>query len=304
MIELNSVRRGWSGEARLLQGCVRHIGDVVIFPFKHDFHALQEGGAGTELESGKEANVLLLGAACGPLGGPVDKLARDCPVLVGGFGNLDFKGVGACVFAHGHVEFKVLDALRVQGDLLLEVPGLGTNAILGFTMLGAEAGKSRDFRVHGGFFNDQWIAGGDGFDFCIGQCSGINVLNMSDRLALAQDAARALVDAEEQKLLAEFARKAEAHEQKTRDRPKLEFTVERERTTLETKLGMKVESPDTPLLQQEVDTKVTKLRNESDQALASLKQNEEIDKLIATVGQRRAEWGERWPARSDPAPAA
>ena len=100
-----------------------------------------------------------------------------------------------------------------------------------------------------------------------------------------------LVDAEEQKLLAEFARKAETHEQKTRDRPKLEFTVERERTTLEAKLGMKVESPDAPLLQQEVDTKVTKLRNESDQALASVKQNEEIDKLIADVGQRRAEWG-------------
>ena len=100
-----------------------------------------------------------------------------------------------------------------------------------------------------------------------------------------------LVDAEEQKLLAEFARKAEAHEQRTRDRPKLEFTVEREGATLEAKLGMKVESPDAPLLQQEVDNKVTKLRNESDQALASVKQNEEIDKLIANVGQRRAEWG-------------
>jgi len=100
-----------------------------------------------------------------------------------------------------------------------------------------------------------------------------------------------LVDAEEQKILTEFARKAETHEQKMRDRPKLEFTVERERTTLELKLGMKVESPDAPLLQQEVDNKVTKLRNESDQALASVKQNEEIDKLIAHVGQRRAEWG-------------
>lgn len=98
------------------------------------------------------------------------------------------------------------------------------------------------------------------------------------------------MDAEEQKLLAEFARKAESHEQRMRDRPKLEFTVERERTTLEAKLEMKVESPDAPLLQQEVDKKVTQLRNESDQALASVKQNEEIDKLIAEVGQRRAEW--------------
>jgi hypothetical protein len=99
-----------------------------------------------------------------------------------------------------------------------------------------------------------------------------------------------LVDAEEQKLLAEFARKADKHEEKMRDRPKLEFTVEREKTSLEEKLGMKVESPDAPLLQQEVDKKVVELRNASDQALASVKHNEEIDKLLAEVGQRRAEW--------------
>ena len=100
-----------------------------------------------------------------------------------------------------------------------------------------------------------------------------------------------LVDQEEQKLLAEFARKAESHEEKTRDRPKLEFTVEREKKLLEDKLGMDVESPDAPLLQQEVDKKVLALRNASDQALASVKQNEEIDKLLTEVGQRRAEWG-------------
>ena len=100
-----------------------------------------------------------------------------------------------------------------------------------------------------------------------------------------------LVDIEEQKLLAEFARKAEAHEQKTRDRPKLEYSVERERAALEARLGMKVESADAPLLQQGVDAKVSTLRNESNQALASIKQNEEIDRLIVDVGHRRAEWG-------------
>ena len=100
-----------------------------------------------------------------------------------------------------------------------------------------------------------------------------------------------LVDEEEQTLLAEFARKAEAHEVKTRDRPKLEFTVERERKLLEDKLGMKVESPDTPLLQQEVDKKVTQLRDAADQALASAKQNKEIDELIAEVSNRQADWG-------------
>jgi hypothetical protein len=100
-----------------------------------------------------------------------------------------------------------------------------------------------------------------------------------------------LVDEEEQTLLAAFARKAEDHEQKTRDRPKLEFTVAREKASLEDILKMKVESPDAPLLQQEVDNKVAKLRNEADQALASVKQNEEIDKLMAVVSQRRADWG-------------
>ena len=100
-----------------------------------------------------------------------------------------------------------------------------------------------------------------------------------------------LVDQEEQTLLAEFARKAETHEQKTRDRPKLEFTVEREKKLLEEKLAMNVESPDAPLLQLEVEKKVTQLRNEADQALASVKQNEEVDKLLTEVSTRRAEWG-------------
>jgi hypothetical protein len=54
---------------------------------------------------------------------------------------------------------------------------------------------------------------------------------------------------------------------------------------------MKVESPDAPLLQQEVDKKVTQLRNEADQALASAKQNQEIDDLLAEVSRRQADWG-------------
>jgi uncharacterized protein YydD (DUF2326 family) len=100
-----------------------------------------------------------------------------------------------------------------------------------------------------------------------------------------------LVDKDEQDLLATFARKAGLHEEKMRDRPKLEFTVERERQTLEAALGMKIESPDAPLLQSTMDQKVARLRNEADQALASTKQNDEIDKLIAEVSQRQAEWG-------------
>jgi hypothetical protein len=100
-----------------------------------------------------------------------------------------------------------------------------------------------------------------------------------------------LVDKDEQDLLAAFARKAELHEERVRDRPKLEFTVERERRTLEEMLGIKVESPDAELLQSTVDSKVTQLRNEADLALASTKQNEEIDQLLGEVSEKRAEWG-------------
>jgi hypothetical protein len=100
-----------------------------------------------------------------------------------------------------------------------------------------------------------------------------------------------LVDKDEQDLLAAFARKAELHEEKMRDRPKLEFAVERERQTLEEKLGIKVESPDAELLQSTVDAKVTQLRNEADQALALTRQDHEIDQLLAAVSEKRAEWG-------------
>ncbi len=100
-----------------------------------------------------------------------------------------------------------------------------------------------------------------------------------------------LVDEQEQGLLGEFARKAEKHETQTRDRPKMEFAVERERLALQEVLGIKVESPDAPLLQTTVDQKVAKLRNESDQALASVKQDSEIDRLIGEVSQKQAEWG-------------
>jgi hypothetical protein len=100
-----------------------------------------------------------------------------------------------------------------------------------------------------------------------------------------------LVDEEEQQLLSDFARKAARHEEKTRNRPKMEFAVERERLTLQETLKIKVESQDAPLLQITVDQKVTDLRNQSDQALASKNQNDEIDRLIRQVSQRQAEWG-------------
>ena len=116
------------------------------------------------------------------------------------------------------------------------------------------------------------------------------VLSHDDRANLVR-LMLGLVDEEEQRLLSDFARKAAAHEEKTRNRPKIEFAVERERVTLEETLHIKVESPDAPLLQTTVDQRVTQLRNESDQALASKRQNDEIDRLIREVSERQAEWG-------------
>lgn len=100
-----------------------------------------------------------------------------------------------------------------------------------------------------------------------------------------------LVDEEEQKLLADFASKSAMHEQKMRDRPKMEFAVERERRLLEEKLGMAVETPDAPLLLHEVDKKVAQLRKEANEAPATLKRNEEMEALKREVELRRTDWG-------------
>lgn len=100
-----------------------------------------------------------------------------------------------------------------------------------------------------------------------------------------------LVDEDEQQLLTLFAKKATEHEEKVRDRPKMEFTVERERQTLEATIKIAVESPDQPLLQHAVDQLVNQLRDETDQALATVKHDEEMDVLITEMSQRKAEWG-------------
>ena len=97
-----------------------------------------------------------------------------------------------------------------------------------------------------------------------------------------------LVDQDEQDLIAAFTKKPEQHERKVRDRPKLEFTVERERRTLEGMIRVPVELPDAPLLQQNVEQRVGDLRRETDQAVNAVKYREEIDRLIETVSQRRA----------------
>lgn len=99
-----------------------------------------------------------------------------------------------------------------------------------------------------------------------------------------------LVDKTEQDTLAEFARKASQHEEKARDRVKLEYAVERERRALEDAVKVKVEAPDQELLQQTVATKVAELQAQTSQALAARRQDDETDLLNAAVGQRLAEW--------------
>ena len=100
-----------------------------------------------------------------------------------------------------------------------------------------------------------------------------------------------LVNDEEQQLLAKYAEAAQNHEQKTRDRPKMEFAVERERRALELALEMNVDDPEAPLLMQTVENRVEELRKQTDLALASTKQDEEIDRLSNEVSIKRADWG-------------
>lgn len=100
-----------------------------------------------------------------------------------------------------------------------------------------------------------------------------------------------LVDAEEQDLLAEFSAKSQTHEQKLRDRPKMEFAVSRERKALENAIHMAVESPDAPLLQNEVSKRAAELRAQSSAAIANAKHNLELDLLMAEVSRRQADYG-------------
>jgi hypothetical protein len=100
-----------------------------------------------------------------------------------------------------------------------------------------------------------------------------------------------LVEKEEQDSLAKFAAKSQAHEQKTRDRGKMEFAVERERLKLEGALGMKVAKPDDPLLRQEVERRVAELKSKTNPEAAATRHEQEISTLLTAVSQREAEYG-------------
>ena len=100
-----------------------------------------------------------------------------------------------------------------------------------------------------------------------------------------------LVEKDEQDSLAKLAAKSQAHEQKTRDRGKMEFAVERERLKLEGALGMKVAKPDDPLLRQEVERRVAELKSKTNPETAATRHEQEISGLLTAVSQREAEYG-------------
>ena len=100
-----------------------------------------------------------------------------------------------------------------------------------------------------------------------------------------------LVDKDEQDSLAKLAAKSQAHEQKTRDRSKMEFAVERDRLKLEVALGMKVAKPDDPLLRQEVGRRVAELKSQTNPESAAARHEQEISTLLTAVSQREAEYG-------------
>lgn len=100
-----------------------------------------------------------------------------------------------------------------------------------------------------------------------------------------------LVEEEEQKSLATLAAKSQTHEQKIRDRGKMEFAVERDRLKLEGALGINVAKPDDPLLRQEVENRVADLRSKTNPAAAATRHELEIGTLLTSVSQAEAEWG-------------
>ncbi len=98
-----------------------------------------------------------------------------------------------------------------------------------------------------------------------------------------------LVEKEEQRLLTEFASKSQGHEQKSRDRGKMEFAVERERLKLEAALAVPVAQPDDPLLRQEVDRQVTELRAKTDPKRIAARHESELSAALSVIGTRQAE---------------
>jgi hypothetical protein len=99
-----------------------------------------------------------------------------------------------------------------------------------------------------------------------------------------------LVQDKEQELLTKHAGKSSEHESKVRDRPKLEFAVERERKALADALEMPVGDPKDAVLQLEVSNRVTNLRNASNLAVRAAQQQGETDLLLNEIATRQAEW--------------
>ncbi len=99
-----------------------------------------------------------------------------------------------------------------------------------------------------------------------------------------------LVQQREQTLLKEYAEKASEHEFKLRERVKLEFAIDRDRTALSEALAMPIGDPKDSVLQLEISNRVANLRNESDAAVKAAQQDDATNVLLSEVAQSQAQY--------------
>lgn len=98
-----------------------------------------------------------------------------------------------------------------------------------------------------------------------------------------------LVQQREQTLLKDYAEKAAEHEAKLRERVKLEFAIDRDRTALTEVIKIPVGDPKDSVLQLEISNRVTNLRNESDAAVKAAQQDDATTGLLDEVARAQAE---------------
>lgn len=119
--------------------------------------------------------------------------------------------------------------------------------------------------------------------------SGSVTISADDRTSLVR-LVLGLMDAKEQQLTEDHAKKAAKHEAKTRERTKLEFAIDRDRSALATALGRPVGDPRDSVLQIEITSHVDNLRSASSAAVRAAKQSADIEPLADEVAKAHAQY--------------
>ena len=103
-----------------------------------------------------------------------------------------------------------------------------------------------------------------------------------------------LLNSKEKELLERYAREAEQHERKIRERPRKESVLQNDRERLSTVLGgVTIPDPDeveADLLRKSLDQEIKALRDSVDLEPTRIRQNEELAPLIALLDNARASW--------------